>query len=168
MTARKKKYPYYAKWQFFIVIIGLGWITPVTKHWDKFLFWDVEIAYPVQMGGHLGVSNWYYVYNRNGKEITVDFDGGPASYLSYEIAAPKGYATRQDAVNSQKDITRFRRRVYNHIPPPYPTINVYVNPDQESSSFFLNLEAMYDNENLFFPVALQIGMVAFFMAVRYK
>lgn len=167
MTAKKKKYPYYAKWQFFFLIIGLGWITPITKHWDKFLLWDTETAYPIRMNAQFGAMNWFYVYKKNGRDYTVNYDGGAAYYVTYEYDIPTDY-DYDGSKGRNVDVSQFKKMVYHQKEPPSSTLKVYVDPTDDSASFYMDLETMYDNENLFFPVALQIGMVAFFMAIRYK
>ena len=38
MTLKKTNYPYYAKWWFFICVIFLSWITPITSNWKTYIF----------------------------------------------------------------------------------------------------------------------------------
>ncbi len=38
MSPKKSNYPYYAKWWFFIGMIFLSWITPITSNWNTYFF----------------------------------------------------------------------------------------------------------------------------------
>lgn len=51
MKVVKNNRPYYAKWWFFISLIALGWITPITKHWDLFIFGESTTAFPMKRYG---------------------------------------------------------------------------------------------------------------------
>jgi len=37
MSSKKTNYPYYATWWFFIGLLFLGWMTPITSNWELYL-----------------------------------------------------------------------------------------------------------------------------------
>ena len=66
MKLVKNRRPYYAKWWFFIGLISLGWITPITKNWYLFLFGESTIAYPINIYG-TSVSKFHnFIFHING------------------------------------------------------------------------------------------------------
>jgi hypothetical protein len=38
MSSRNTNYPYYAQWWFFVGVLLLSWMTPVTSHWKTYFF----------------------------------------------------------------------------------------------------------------------------------
>ncbi len=81
MKLTKKNRPYYAKWWFFMSLISLGWLTPVTKNWYLFLFGETTIAYPVNIY-EASINRFYYrIFHING----VHYVGSIALNLSHEI-----------------------------------------------------------------------------------
>ncbi|MBL56231.1 MAG: hypothetical protein CMP61_03490 [Flavobacteriales bacterium] len=132
MKVTKKDRPYYAKWWFFISLLILGWLTPITKHWRVILFGENTFAYPFKV---LNKYNYYsdaYIYSVNGKQYTARFE------------------------------TEYGRK---DLP---DKINVLYDPDDPKENITTQIEILYTDENLFFPVGLQIGLGVFFLALRFK
>lgn len=44
MAKKKTKYPYYATWWFFVGIIVLTWLTPITSNWELYFFGEEVIG----------------------------------------------------------------------------------------------------------------------------
>lgn len=73
---KNKKRPYYAKWWFFLGILTLGWLTPITKYWEIFFFGKETTAYALRMPTSFGVLSWQYIYIVNGRQYIANYDGG--------------------------------------------------------------------------------------------
>lgn len=66
MTRKKINYPYYAKWWFFLCLIFLNWITPITSNWKIYIFGKRTEAnlvriYDEEIGGIV----WKYIFKYN-------------------------------------------------------------------------------------------------------
>lgn len=128
----KKNQPYYAKWWFFISLLILGWLTPITKHWKLFAFGKTTTAYPIKILNKYNFISDVYVYSYQGMQFKA----------RYEIELgdkpdPKGIRVVLDTENPSNNITS-------------------------------QISSLYTDENLFFPVGLQIGLGVFFLALRFK
>lgn len=168
VTPSKKTYPYYAKFWFFLGILTLGWLTPITKYWEEFILWDTTTAYPVKMYNNYGVQEWKYVYKVNGYDHFAAFSGGQATKRIQYLDLPEGVQIPKNQQQSHLIQMKYMRVKTVDIPVQERTIEVYFNPQHPESNFYPDTDFMYSDANLFFPVALQIGMIAFFIAVRYK
>ena len=58
--------PFYAKWWFFLGLIILGWLTPITKNWYLFLFGESTIALPINIYGKSTIRFYAFIYTLNG------------------------------------------------------------------------------------------------------
>jgi len=128
----KKDRPYYAKWWFFICLLTLGWLTPITKHWELFLFGETTTAYSIKV---LNKYNFYvdaYVYSFKGV------------------------------------LHRARHEIDFGVKPEPKGITVLFDPSNPSNNISSQIGFLYTDENLFFPVGLQIGLGVFFLALRFK
>ena len=85
MKVVKNKRPYYARWWYFISLLILGWSTPITKHWDLFLFGKKTIAYPIKYVNSFHGFSYTFLYSVNGRQYTVPIELEP-----YEIPDPEG------------------------------------------------------------------------------
>lgn len=103
MKVIKNNRPYYAKWWFFFSLITLGWITPITKHWDLFLFGDSAKAIPLttysrsllrfhqfafRVNGYYYVSSYSLEQGRNERKdsITIFYDkNNPDDYITFDF-----------------------------------------------------------------------------------
>lgn len=74
MKVVKNKRPYYAQWWFFIGLLTLGWITPITKHWELYLFGERATAYPIKVMSQYNYFTYKFVYTVNGVHYTVDHE----------------------------------------------------------------------------------------------
>mgnify|MGYP001267958407 FL=1 len=83
MKLRKNIRPFYAKWWFFIGLVILGWLTPITKNWYIFFFGESTIACPVYNYGKSNLRFYNFVFTLNG-EIFVK-----SNALSMRNALPK-------------------------------------------------------------------------------
>ena len=81
MKLVKNKRPYYAKWWFFICLISLGWITPITKNWYLFLYGESIIASSVNIYGKSAERFYTYIFHING----CKYIGSNALTLSEKI-----------------------------------------------------------------------------------
>lgn len=74
MKVVKNKRPYYAQWWFFFSLLFLGWITPITKHWELYLFGDRATAYPIKVMTKYNYFSYRFVYTVNGHHYSVDHE----------------------------------------------------------------------------------------------
>ena len=67
MSSKKTNYPYYAKWWFFIGILMLSWITPITSHWRTYFFGEQTEAFLARAyDDNTGRIVRKYVFKHNG------------------------------------------------------------------------------------------------------
>ena len=71
MKLAKNNRPYYAKWWFFICLITLGWLTPITKNWYLFLFGESTIAYPINIYGKSAFRHYSIVFDIQGYQYVI-------------------------------------------------------------------------------------------------
>jgi hypothetical protein len=128
----KNNHPYYAKWWFFISLLTLGWLTPVTKHWRLFAFGTTTTAYPISILNKYNFLSDVYVYSYKGMQFIAKHE-----IELGEKPDPKGILVVFDTENPSHNITA-------------------------------QIKSLYTDENLFFPVGLQIGLGVFFLALRFK
>lgn len=131
---KNKKRPYYAKWWFFISILTLGWLTPITKHWKVFIYSENTTGFAMRMPSKYGALVWRYIYVVNSYQYVSDYDGG--------------------YVRSHQ--------------PEVPEKTIYYNRKKPSEHFAFMPTKLYEDDNLFFPVGLQIFMGVFFLMIRLK
>lgn len=143
-------------------------MTPVTRYWEEFILWEKTDAYPIRQFNQFGVQEWKYVYKFKGRNYTTGISGGPSARRVTFLDLPEGLYIPPSQRDAHWVKERYTRTKVVQLPPRDQTIQLYVNPQLGKDFFYPNMEYLYTDENLFFPVALQIGMIAFFIAVRYK
>lgn len=74
MKVVKKDRPYYAKWWFFIGLLTLGWLTPITKHWQLFLFGETTTAFPIKKLNQYQYYQYYHIYVVDGNAYNAYYE----------------------------------------------------------------------------------------------
>ena len=74
MKVVKNKRPYYAQWWFFISLLTLGWLTPITKHWKLYFWGETTTAYSVLQLNQFNFYEYYFLYSVDGSNYYVDYD----------------------------------------------------------------------------------------------
>ena len=100
MKLVKNRRPYYAKWWFFISLVSLGWITPITKNWYLFLHGESIIASSVNVYGKSAERFYTYIFHLNGHK----YIGSNALTLSEKIPK-KSIKIYYDKKNPNNNIT---------------------------------------------------------------